>query len=77
LNWLLPNLTDGTYSSAYWEALRMFGVRYFMGPTRPPQADDIGTAPIELQHRVMEKEPPVWQIYELPRSFEISIQSSS
>ena len=67
LNWFLPNLTDGTYSKAYWEALRMFGVRYFMGPTRLRRADDIGTAPIELPHSVIEKEPPVWQIYELAR----------
>jgi hypothetical protein len=69
LNWFLPNLTDATYSRAYWEALRMLGVRYFMGPMRLPQADDIGTAPIELAHNVLEKEPPVWQIYELHRPY--------
>ena len=58
LNWFQPNLTEGTYSKTYWDALRMFGVRYFMGPARVPEADGISTARIELPHKVIEKEPP-------------------
>jgi hypothetical protein len=65
LNWFLPNLTEGTYSSTYWDALRLCGVSFFMGPARVPAADRISTARIELPHKVIEKEPAVWQIYEL------------
>jgi hypothetical protein len=65
LNWFLPNLTEGTYSSTYWDVLRLCGVSFFMGPARVPDADRISTARIELPHKVIEKEPAVWQIYEL------------
>jgi hypothetical protein len=67
LNWFLPFYIDGTYSKAYWDVLRMFGVRYFMGYSRVAEADDIGAAPIELPHSVVEKEAPLWKIYELPQ----------
>jgi hypothetical protein len=56
---------DAAYSPSYWGALRLFGVRYFMGYTRLGQADDLGLPPITLPHTVVEKEPAVWQIYEL------------
>jgi hypothetical protein len=67
LNWFLPHFIGATYSRAYWDVLRMFGVRYFMGYSRVAEADDIGTSPIELPHSVVEKEASLWQIYELPR----------
>jgi hypothetical protein len=56
----------GSYSKSYWDVLRMLGVRYLMGFERLTIADDIGSPPITLPHTVLEKEPPAWEIYELP-----------
>src|SRR5439155_20737193 len=58
-----PNLVSGV---SYSGVLQMFGVRYVLGFEPPMGAEDIGTAPITLPHMVVEKEPPIWLIYELP-----------
>jgi hypothetical protein len=66
LNVFLPSFINGVYAKSYWGVLQMFGVRYVLGFTPLMEAQDIGTAPIALPHMVVEKEPPVWLIYELP-----------
>ena len=72
LNSFWPDFDHGTYSKAYWDVLRMFGVRYFMTYFQVPETGDLGTAPIELPHRETGdlgtapiEESAVWQIYEL------------
>lgn len=55
----------GIYSPSYWAALRLFGVRYFMTFAPLAQAVDAGLTLVTLPHTVVEKEPAVWQIYEL------------
>jgi hypothetical protein len=55
----------GKYSPSYWEVLRLFGARYFMGYVPLAPANEIGLTLITLPHTVVEKEPAVWQIYEL------------
>ena len=67
LNFFQPYFGDRTFFSTYWGAVRMFGVRYFFGHTRLPEADDLGLTPITLPHTVVEKEPAIWQIYEVSR----------
>jgi hypothetical protein len=66
LNVFLPSFINGVYANSYWGVLQMFGVRYVLGFKPLMEAEDIGTAPIIFPHMVVEKEPPVWQIYELP-----------
>src|SRR5262249_10280065 len=66
LNAFQPSFINGVYAKSYWGVLRMFGVRYVLGFEPLIEAEDIGTTPITLPHVVVEKEPPVWQIYELP-----------
>jgi hypothetical protein len=64
LNWFQP--TTGTNTETYWTALRMFGVRYFLGYSRFALADDFGFPVMTLPHARIAEEPAVWTIYEIP-----------
>jgi hypothetical protein len=66
LNWFQPFFGDGTYTEAYWNALRMFGVRYFIGYSRLPVAEDLEFPVTTLPHVRLAEEPTAWKIYELP-----------
>lgn len=66
LNWFQPFFVNGTYTEAYWTALRMFGVRYFIGYSRLPIAEDLGFPLTTLPHVRIAEEPATWNIYELP-----------
>jgi hypothetical protein len=66
LNWFQPFFVDGTYTEAYWNALRMFGVRYFIGYARLPLAEDLEFPVTTLPHARLAEEPTAWNIYELP-----------
>jgi hypothetical protein len=63
LNWFQPT---GGYTEAYWTALRMFGVRYFVGYSRFALAEDLGFPVMTLPHARIAEEPAAWNIYELP-----------
>jgi hypothetical protein len=63
LNWFQPT---GAYTEAYWTALQMFGVRYFVGYSRFALADDLGFSVTTLPHARIAEEPAAWNIYELP-----------
>ena len=65
LNWFQPFFSDGTYTEAYWNALRMFGVRYFIGYSRLPLAEDLEFPVTTLPHVRLAEEPTAWNIYEL------------
>src|SRR5262249_3505830 len=64
LNWFQP--TTDSYTEAYWTALRMLGVRYFVGYSRFAPAEDLGFPVTTLPHARIAEEPAAWNIYELP-----------
>jgi hypothetical protein len=53
-------------TEAYWTALRMFGVRYFVGYSRFALAEDLGFPLTTLRHARIADEPAAWNIYEIP-----------
>jgi hypothetical protein len=56
LKWFQPT---GAYTEAYWTALRMFGVRYFVGYSRFAPAEDLGFPVTTLPHARSPRSPPL------------------
>jgi hypothetical protein len=66
LNWFRPFFRDG-YSSQYWKAMQMFGVRYSVGFAPMPDQYLESFSLVTLPHRPVDKAPGLWYIYQLPR----------
>jgi hypothetical protein len=67
LNGFHPFFRDG-YSSQFWKALQMFGVRYSVGVAPLPAQYIEGFPLITLPYRPPgDKAPGLWYIYQLPR----------